>query len=72
MDFKQQLRLIYNYNFIKILEICKNNDLKTNIVMCSAYDSQDNLNQAQASGMIDYITKPVKPNKLKYIIEKYL
>jgi response regulator RpfG family c-di-GMP phosphodiesterase len=22
--------------------------------------------------MIDYITKPVKPNKLKYIIEKYL
>lgn len=30
------------------------------VLMCSAYDSQENIQQAYESGMKDYIIKPVR------------
>ncbi|CAD8096480.1 unnamed protein product [Paramecium sonneborni] len=47
-------------------------DNKLNIIMCSAYDTEDNLSKALESGMKDYIIKPVRIEQLKVLIKKYI
>ncbi|CAD8180840.1 unnamed protein product [Paramecium pentaurelia] len=47
-------------------------DDKLNIIMCSAYDTEDNLSKALESGMKDFIIKPVRIEQLKVLIKKYI
>ncbi|CAD8114665.1 unnamed protein product [Paramecium sonneborni] len=53
---------------IQLIEI----DKKLNIVMCSAYDSENNLLCALESGMKEILIKPVRLEQLRQLIFKYL
>ncbi|CAD8054513.1 unnamed protein product [Paramecium primaurelia] len=53
---------------IQLLEI----DNKLNIVMCSAYDSENNILSALESGMKDILIKPVRFEQLRQLISKYI
>lgn len=46
-------------------------NLKIQIIMCSAYESQEQRLQCQKAGADDYITKPILRQKIKYIISNY-
>ncbi|CAK87890.1 unnamed protein product (macronuclear) [Paramecium tetraurelia] len=53
---------------VQLLQI----DSKLNIVMCSAYDSENNLLKALESGMKEILIKPVKFEQLRQLIFKYI
>lgn len=42
------------------------------IIIISAYDDQDKLNQAQAAGGSDYLSKPLEFEKLRAMIARHL
>ncbi|CAD8210873.1 unnamed protein product [Paramecium pentaurelia] len=44
---------------------------KTGIVICSAYDTKDNLIQFDHSGLCDYLKKPILQIELLQILKKY-
>ncbi|CAD8096992.1 unnamed protein product [Paramecium sonneborni] len=53
---------------VQLIEI----DRKLNIIMCSAYDSENNLLQALESGIKEILIKPVRIEQLRQLIFKYL
>lgn len=55
----------------EIRKILNANQTDSCVVMCSAYDSQDNLNKAKLYGIIDYVPKPVKKQELTRVLTKF-
>ncbi|CAD8130936.1 unnamed protein product [Paramecium sonneborni] len=55
----------------EIQSILQENEMSTNIIMCSAFDSKENLDFAFKSGMKDILPKPIETCRLKQILYKY-
>lgn len=45
--------------------------LTCHIIMCSAYDSAENVSQAVECGMSGFLFKPVRAENLKHVLQKY-
>lgn len=45
--------------------------MNSTIIMCSAFDSKDNIDIAYKSGMKDILPKPIETSRLKKILNKY-
>ncbi|CAK81100.1 unnamed protein product (macronuclear) [Paramecium tetraurelia] len=52
-------------------EIIKQGGKKPTIIMCSAYDTKENMNQSDHQGMSEFLPKPVNKFDLLRILKKY-
>ncbi|CAD8106231.1 unnamed protein product [Paramecium sonneborni] len=55
----------------EISEILRNEKQSTVIVMCSAYNGQENAKQAHESGMHEILSKPISLDSLQTLLGKY-
>ncbi|CAD8060934.1 unnamed protein product [Paramecium sonneborni] len=55
----------------EIQQFLSQNDLSSTIIMCSAFDSKENIDFAFKSGMKDILPKPIETCRLKKILQKY-
>ncbi|CAK85139.1 unnamed protein product (macronuclear) [Paramecium tetraurelia] len=55
----------------EIQQFLEQNDMSSTIIMCSAFDSKDNIDIAYKSGMKDILPKPIETSRLKKILYKY-
>lgn len=60
--------------YIKITDILEAESLNDQcvIVMCSAYNGQENGNKARYCGIKEVLNKPIEPKSLKHLLDKYL
>ncbi|CAD8139443.1 unnamed protein product [Paramecium pentaurelia] len=63
---------IDGYQTTKLIQqFLEQNNMNTVIIMCSAFDSKENIDIAYKSGMKDILPKPIQTNRLKKILYKY-
>ncbi|CAD8052966.1 unnamed protein product [Paramecium sonneborni] len=55
----------------EIQQFLSQNDLSSTVIMCSAFDSKENIDFAYKSGMKDILPKPIETCRLKKILYKY-
>ncbi|CAD8111583.1 unnamed protein product [Paramecium sonneborni] len=55
-----------------ILSLCGEQGVSTTIIGCSAYDSEEQMQECLKYGMTGYLNKPVEQKALKKILIKYL
>ncbi|CAK58137.1 unnamed protein product (macronuclear) [Paramecium tetraurelia] len=55
-----------------ILSLCADLGASTTIIGCSAYDSEEQMQECLKVGMTEYLHKPVKQKALQQILYKYL
>lgn len=56
----------------EIVNLLKNTDFSVSIVGLSAFDQEDIVRRGKEAGMIEYVTKPIKAEKMKELISKYV
>ena len=55
-----------------ISELIRNNELpKIPIIACTAFSSKDDIENCYASGMQDYVSKPISFEKIKNVMKKF-
>ena len=59
-------------NGIELVKIIRKEDLKTNIIMITAYNDQNKMSEAVKLGLDDYLIKPIELNLLKSSIMKII
>lgn len=67
MDF-----LIPLINGIECLRIFRRQDKNTPVLMLTAYSSEQSKTEAYLAGCNEYVLKPIYPEKIFFLIEKYL
>lgn len=67
MDF-----LIPLINGIECLRIFRREEKNTPVLMLTAYSSEQSKTEAYLAGCNEYILKPIYPEKIFFLIEKYL
>jgi CheY-like chemotaxis protein len=67
MDF-----LIPLINGIECVRIMRKNRRSTPVIMITAYSSEQAKNEAFIAGCNEYILKPIYPEKIFFLLEKYL
>ncbi|CAD8104017.1 unnamed protein product [Paramecium primaurelia] len=55
----------------EILQVFSQHQIQCVVIMCSAYDSKENIDYAMKCGMKEILPKPVDTNLLKKILQKY-
>jgi len=59
-------------NGIDLLKELKFNDIRTPLVMISAYDKKQYIDDAYSNGALKYIVKPINPDELFEVIDNTL
>ena len=67
MDF-----LIPLINGIECLRIFRREEKNTPVLMLTAYSSEQSKTEAYLAGCNEYVLKPIYPEKIFFLIEKYL
>jgi len=67
MDF-----LIPLINGIECLRIFRRKEKNTPVLMLTAYSSEQSKTEAYLAGCNEYVLKPIYPEKIFFLIEKYL
>mgnify|MGYP003481518145 CR=1 FL=1 len=67
MDF-----LIPLINGIECLRIFRKEEKNTPVLMLTAYSSEQSKTEAYLAGCNEYVLKPIYPEKIFFLIEKYL
>ena len=67
MDF-----LIPLINGIECLRIFRKKEKNTPVLMLTAYSSEQSKTEAYLAGCNEYVLKPIYPEKIFFLIEKYL
>lgn len=56
----------------EILSLLKENDLKTFVCACSAFDGVDEKIKAEEAGMLEFLSKPLCKSQLEFVIKSVL
>lgn len=67
MDF-----LIPLINGIECLRVFRRDEKNTPVLMLTAYSSEQSKTEAYLAGCNEYVLKPIYPEKIFFLIEKYL
>ena len=59
-------------NGIEILEWLRSEEIKTPVIVCTAYASEDMQKQCMKAGADEYITKPLEIDHFRKTVNKYI